>query len=52
MKYVNTVCEQIGKLLDMRASGVCGHQCTSKSIESYVKLLTHNQVQPCDLIML
>jgi len=51
-KYVNTVCEQNDKLLDMKASDVSGHQYPSKSIESCVKLLTYNQVQPCGLIML
>jgi len=52
MKYVNTVYEQHDKGLDMKTSGVSGHQCTSKSIESCVKLLTYNQVRHCDLIML
>jgi len=35
MKYVNAVCEQNDKLLDMKASGVSGRQCPTKSIETW-----------------
>jgi len=52
MKYVNAVCEQNNKPLDMKASGVSGRQCPSKSIESCIKFLTYNQAQPCGLVVL